>query len=176
MRIKELLLALLLGLVVLPGTGQPVAVDAAHTTFTDVMGRFSFAIPDGWILPDSSAVEASAVDLCSTFPYGTSTLTAEDIAGDVTLDEYASTAAMRLAGSLEKARLVPDGIQPYILADGPARIFVFQGQQQGQAIHVLQVIALRESTAYTLSFVSRPDEQEGYFTQEQIVLDSFTFL
>lgn len=51
MRNRRLSLVLLLSM--LWCLMHPVTTDAAHTTFTDVMGRFSFAIPDGWTLAAS---------------------------------------------------------------------------------------------------------------------------
>jgi hypothetical protein len=149
--------------------------NASDATFLDPEGRFQFAKPQGWFLerqPDPDFV----VQLNTDSPPGSFSVATESVVPGLTLVRYMDAGVAQVEKSVVGYQPGPRGRQSVILDGEPAELIDYFAMVGGVRLYFQQVIALRDDTAYVLTFNTQPNDRDVYFRQAQTVLDTWRFL
>lgn len=149
--------------------------NASDDTFVDLQGRFQFVKPKGWFLerqPDPDFV----VQLNTDRPPGSFSVAIESVVPGLTLARYMDAGLAQVQQSVTGYQPGPRGRQQIALDREPAELIDYFAVVGGIRLYFQQVIALRDDTAYVLTFNTQPNDQDAYFSQAQTVLDTWRFL
>jgi hypothetical protein len=149
--------------------------NASDDTFVDLQGRFQFVKPQGWLLerqPDPDFV----VQLNTDRPPGSFSVAIESVVPGLTLARYMDAGLMQVQQSVTGYQPGPRGRQQITLDNEPAELIDYFAMVGNIRLYFQQVIALRDNTAYVLTFNTQPNDQDAYFSQAQTVLDTWRFL
>jgi hypothetical protein len=149
--------------------------NASDDTFVDLQGRFQFVKPKGWLLerqPDPDFV----VQLNTDRPPGSFSVAIESVVPGLTLARYMDAGLAQVQQSVTGYQPGPRGRQQITLDREPAELIDYFAMVGNVRLYFQQVIALRDDTAYVLTFNTQPNDQSAYFSQAQTVLDTWRFL
>ncbi len=146
----------------------------AATTFRDPAGRFSFLIPPGWSVQQSS-VAGVVVTVVSVAPRGSANVATETTSGTQTLDEYAAATIATIRREHAGYRFGASGVQPATLGAYPARRYDFSDGNGGAGVRFVQYVTLVGTTGYVLTLTSADSDSTPFLKQAQVLIDTFTF-
>lgn len=147
---------------------------AAATMYRDPAGRFSFLIPAGWSVQQSS-VAGVVVTVASGTPRGSANVATETISGTRTLDEYTAATIATIQRDHPGYRVATAGIQPTTLGAYPARCYDVVDGSGGAAPHFVQYVTLVGTQAYVLTLTFADSDSTSFLQQAQMLINTFTF-
>ena len=159
-----------------PGSVRSTAVGVSGSMYKDPQGRYTFTIPQGWRVQQSSS---AAADIQISPPQslrGIVQIASEDVDPSTTLDDYANGMMDILQNSVTNYQTVPNSTQSLKISGIDARRFDFTGQQSGVTLKVAVFITRKDSSAYSLIVAAAPQDFDTVLAQARVTVDSFTFL
>jgi hypothetical protein len=160
-------------------SGSPAARSTAAgvkgNMYTDPQGRFSFTIPQGWLVQQPSSadvdVEAAPPTLRGAFRLASDTMPA-----NASLNDYASAVLDNIQTSFTNFQLIGNSATRVTIGGQTAVRYEFTGSQNGTNLHGVVYVVNKGDAVYGLFIAAAPEDYDAIANQVQGILDSFTFL
>jgi hypothetical protein len=156
-------------------SSRATAAGVRGSTYTDPQGRFTFAIPAGWLVQQQSSDVDVAVAPQNL--HGAFTLQSDTMPADASLDDYASAVLQDIQTTLTNFTLIQNSAQQATIGGQPAVRFEFTGGgQSGNTLHGVVYVVNKGTRVYGLYVVATPEDFDAVNNQVRALLDSFTFM
>ena len=163
-------LVVLLALVALPAL--PVR---ATTSFTDLQGRFSVLLPDGWQQDTTASNPGLIVQYLTTNPNGAFNIAATPLPDGVTIDDIAQRVSARLQqqyNDYQQTNSSPSSVA----GEQGVELDYTATSGDGTLVAVSQILAPHNGTLYFLTLAAKPQDIGAIQTAGIPILSSWQWL
>lgn len=157
-------------------SARSTAAGVRASSYTDPKGRYTFAVPPGWLVQQSSTSSDVDVAVAPQNLQGAFTLQSDTMPANASLDDYAAAVLQDMQTTLSNFTLVPNSAQTATIGGQPAIRYEFTGGQSGTNLHGVVYVVNKGGMVYGLFVVATPQDFDAVNNQVRALLDSFTFL
>jgi hypothetical protein len=127
--------------------------------FTDLQGRFGFALPDGWVRDAAASAPGLVAQYRTAHPDGAFSVTAAPPPAGVTIDAVPQLVEARLRGQYPDYRQT--GLGPASVAGEPgAELDYTATAADGQLLAVAQTLVAHNGTLYLITVAAKPSDSD----------------
>jgi hypothetical protein len=154
---------------------RATAAGVRGSTYTDPQGRFSFTIPSGWTVQQSTNSNVD-VEVAPPNLRGAFRLASDAMPADASLSDYASAVLDNIQTSFTNFQLIGNvGGQTAMIGGQVAVRYEFTGSQSGTDLHGVVYIVNKGDTVYGIFIAAATSDFDALNNQVKPLLDSFTF-
>lgn len=177
MKLKNLLITILAVMLLLVGCsgsseGDEIEAPDGMKAFYNEHVDYTAFVPMDWNV-DMSTGTMSAYYSQSDF--SNVSITAQGLQSIMTLDDYWAQYEESFKSTFKKMKYEGEHPTTTTLSDLAANKYVYTAKLGGETYKYMQVVCIKDSTVYVITYTSTPDAYESHLDDVYKILDNFSF-